>query len=426
MASRSMKSSNAAAPDRRVRLRGNRATQGVERTITRIETALNAAGITQRPIGVVDMDAFGRNIAALTERAAGTPIRVASKSLRVTNLITRAAQKFQGGILAFTLAEALHLERSGLGNIVVAYPSVDQQALVALASSATARREVCLMVDSIAHASLISETVGPHLPAGAHIRLAIELDVSFAPRNIVHLGALRSPLSNAAQVRDLAMRINRVPHVKVVGLMGYEGQIAGTGNRGRSPVKLATRAVQKISSRELNARRSAAVGALGEVCDLEFVNGGGTGSIEATCADPSVTDVAAGSGLLSPTLFDQYAHFCHEPALYLGFNVVRKASDHSATLLGGGWIASGPAAPDRSPVPVYPPGLRFSPLEGAGEVQTPVLGAAARHLKAGDTVWMRHAKAGEPAEHLPSYVLVRGTQVVDEVPTYRGEGLFFL
>jgi hypothetical protein len=39
---------------------------------------------------------------------------------------------------------------------------------------------------------------------------------------------------------------------------------------------------------------------------------------------------------------------------------------------------------------------------------------------------MRHAKAGELCERFNSLYLVEGDAVVDEVATYRGEGLAFL
>jgi D-serine deaminase-like pyridoxal phosphate-dependent protein len=106
--------------------------------------------------------------------------------------------------------------------------------------------------------------------------------------------------------------------------------------------------------------------------------------------------------------------------------VVRRPNPRIVTALGGGWIASGPPGPDRLPVPTWPPGLRMTAQEGAGEVQTPLLGPPARHLSLGDHVWFRHAKAGELAERVTQFHLVAGDTVVDQVPTYRGEGHAFL
>ena len=82
--------------------------------------------------------------------------------------------------------------------------------------------------------------------------------------------------------------------------------------------------------------------------------------------------------------------------------------------------------PDRLPRPFLPAGLRLTGIEGAGEVQTPVLGVAADRLKIGGRVWMRHAKGGELAERLTAYHLLGpGESEVDVVPTYRGDGQCF-
>ncbi|WP_079023611.1 type III PLP-dependent enzyme domain-containing protein, partial [Streptomyces odonnellii] len=84
------------------------------------------------------------------------------------------------------------------------------------------------------------------------------------------------------------------------------------------------------------------------------------------------------------------------------------------------------AGRDRLPVPYLPEGLRYDGQEGAGEVQTPLLGPAADDLLIGDKVWFRHAKAGELCERFDTLRLVEGDRVVDSVPTYRGEGRTYL
>jgi D-serine deaminase-like pyridoxal phosphate-dependent protein len=181
-----------------------------------------------------------------------------------------------------------------------------------------------------------------------------------------------------------------------------------------------------LSARELAGRRAAAVEAVEAIAALEFVNGGGTGSIEQTASEHVITEIGAGSGLYGPGLFDFYRRFRPQPAAYFVMSVVRRPATRIATVLGGGWIASGPPGADRLPTLSWPQGLRMSPLEGAGEVQTPVLGAAAQGLRLGDHVWFRHAKAGELCERVNVLHLVSGSQIVGQVPTYRGEGHAFL
>jgi D-serine deaminase-like pyridoxal phosphate-dependent protein len=105
---------------------------------------------------------------------------------------------------------------------------------------------------------------------------------------------------------------------------------------------------------------------------------------------------------------------------------VRRPGPNLVTCHGGGYIASGASGPDRLPVPALPPGLELLPMEGAGEVQTPLRVPRGVSLRLGDPVLFRHAKAGELAEHAAEYLLVRGDHLEDRAPTYRGLGHCFL
>jgi D-serine deaminase-like pyridoxal phosphate-dependent protein len=209
--------------------------------------------------------------------------------------------------------------------------------------------------------------------------------------------------------------------------MGYEGQIAGLPDappghpvRGRL-----IRGIQARSVAELTRRRVEAIRMIQAVTSLEFVNGGGTGSLESTSRDPSVTELAGGSGLVGPALFDGYTRFTPAPALLFALPVVRRPGPGIATLFSGGYVASGTGTRDRLPAPYLPPGLRLTGVEGAGEVQTPVRGAAADGLRPGDRVWLRHAKAGELAERFTEYHVITGEGQGTAVPTYRGESRCF-
>ena len=103
----------------------------------------------------------------------------------------------------------------------------------------------------------------------------------------------------------------------------------------------------------------------------------------------------------------------------------RRPAKDVVTCFAGGYIASGPAGASRVPSVIYPEGLQMIGTEGAGEVQTPLRGKAARDLSIGDRVWFRHAKAGELAERFDEYLVISGGEVLDAVPTYRGEGKNF-
>lgn len=382
------------------------------------------------PFAVVDLDAFDANAADLVVRAGGRPIRVASKSLRCRSLQDRALAlpAFQG-LLAFTLPEALWLVEHGANDVVVGYPTTDRAALRELATLTRERPDVrlALMVDDVAQLDLIDAATGPRDP-GAPLQVCLELDAGWRPREGLGVGPKRSPVHSVDDAVALARAVVASDGFRLVGLMAYEGQIAGVGNAppGQRARALVLRGMQALSARELARRRADVVRAVSAVAPLEFVNGGGTGSLERTARESAVTELAAGSGLYGPWLFDSYRHFRPRPAALFALPVVRRPSARVATVLGGGYLASGTADASRLPQPYLPAGLTLDALEGAGEVQTPLHGDAAASLEIGDRVWFRHAKAGELCERFDRLHLVRGEEIVGVVPTYRGEGRSFL
>ncbi|WP_309648118.1 amino acid deaminase/aldolase [Nocardioides sp.] len=377
------------------------------------------------PLMVVDLDAFDANANDLVRRAAGTPIRVASKSVRVPSLLRRVLDRdgFQG-VLAYTLAEALWLEEQEVtDDLLVAYPTVDRAALQRLVESPRAASRITVMIDDVAHLDVVDSVRSSH---AVQVRVAIDVDAGLRMGR-QHVGPKRSPLYDATSVTRLARTVMDRPGFRLVGAMTYEGQVAGVPDdvptaRARS---MAVRRLKSMSLTQLAVRRREIADALRQVVDLELWNAGGSGSVEATAADPVVTEVAAGSGLLVPTLFDHYQSFEPRPAAFFGVPVVRRPSPDIATVHGGGFVASGAAGADRLPTPWAPAGLHLTGLEGAGEVQTPLTGNAAGLLAIGDLVWFRHAKSGELFEHTTTVQLLSGEAFVDEVRSYRGHGLAF-
>ena len=380
------------------------------------------------PLAIVDLAAFDANADDLVRRAGGKPVRVASKSVRCRALLERALER-EGfaGVMAFTLAEAVWLARSGVDDVLLAYPSVDRAGFAELTADPKLAGAISVMADDMAQLDLIDAA---RTGGREEVRVCLELDTSLRLLGgRIRFGARRSPLHDPAQLAEMARAVQRRPGFRVVGLMAYEGHVAGVGDAvpGAALRSRAVRLMQAAARRELAARRAEAVRAVRAVAPgLEFVNGGGTGSVQHTAAEPAVTEVAAGSGLFVPRLFDHYTSFRGRPAALFAQPVVRRPGVGVVTVLGGGYPASGVAGTDRSPVPCLPEGLRYDPQEGAGEVQTPLLGSAADDLLIGDKVWFRHAKAGELCERFAELHLIDGDQVVAVVPTYRGEGRTFL
>lgn len=379
------------------------------------------------PFAFVDLDLFEENVASIARRARGKPVRVASKSLRCTRLLQRILERgapFRG-VLAFTAAEALHLSDRGLEDIVVAYPTWEPRHIEGVAAAASVGTRITLMVDSEAHVDHIDAIARR---AGSVIPVCIDVDLSQDMPGF-RFGAWRSPIRSREDALAVGAAVAKAAHVTLDGIMGYEAQIAGLPDRapGSKMKTPAIRALKRRAAKAVVERRMEVVEALrGAGHELRFVNGGGTGSIEVTASDPSVTEIAAGSGFYSPTLFDHYDSFRHHPAAGFAIPIVRRPAPGVFTCLGGGYTASGPPGPDKVPVPYLPEGATLIATEGAGEVQTPIRYSGPEALDLGEPVFMRHAKAGELCERFADFAVASEGRVVDRVPTYRGEGRCFL
>lgn len=380
----------------------------------------------QLPAAFIDLDHLLINLHRLGLRAGQLPVRLVTKSVRCVEVIrtVMAAAPFMRGLLCYSAAEAAWLASQGFDDIVVAYPTVDVRDIRSVAHQLRLGRSITLMVDNLAQVIAINEVA---LVEDVVIPLSIDLDMSSDFPGL-YFGVHRSPINDVATALKLADQIATRQGVVLEGLMGYEGQIAGLMDNvpGQAMKNAVICYLKRKSIREITKRRRQVVKALRDAGHtLRFVNGGGTGSFESTRDDPSVTELAAGSGLYAPALFDHYRGFELLPAAGFALTVTRLQDPGVMVCSGGGYIASGPAGKDRLPQPWLPTGCRLINNEAAGEVQTPLRHALTRALHIGDPVLFRHAKAGELCERFNELLLIRNGQVLNSVPTYRGEGKSF-
>lgn len=387
------------------------------------------------PAALVDLDAFDRNVDIHLEliRGRGTPLRPASKSIRVVALLRRVLDRggdqFRG-VLCFTVREAAFLATRGFDDLLVAYPEYQEQDLQLAARLTGDGHRIALTTDSIEGVERIG---GAGQRAGVKLNVVLCVDMSlklFGGR--VHLGVRRSPIHSPEDVLRVAQTAGRTAGTTLVGLLGYEAQIAGLQDANpfdrwmNGPKSF----VKQRSIREVRERRAAIVEHLRRNgIALTLVNGGGVGSLDSTTPDTGVTEITAGSGFYKPHLFDYYRapHMARlEPAAFFALEVTRRPTMRMVTCLGGGYVASGPPGWDKIPRPWLPEGLSLSPDEACGEVQTPLKMPADLQLSLGDPVIFRHAKGGELMERFREVLLLQQGRVVDRVPTYRGEGQCFL
>ncbi len=408
----------------------HRASPAIESASARYQRYCRAIGQRSLPAGLVDLDALERNLDAVLEvaRAHNKRLRIATKSIRCRRLIAHVCERAGdalSGLMAFSAREAAWLAEAGFSDLLLGYPWLHAEELAAVAA-ANAHAKVVLMADDPAHVLAAAEAARK---VGTSIPLCIDIDASWRPLGgSVHLGVRRSPLRSPEQAVQLAQLIEVTPGVCFAGVMAYEAQIAGMADaspygRWQNPIKRAIRLASRKHVAKLREAVLAALAAAG--LKAELVNGGGSGSLPWTASEEAVTEVTVGSALLAGHLFDYYREIAPVPVACYAVPVSRVAAPRIVTCQGGGFVASGESGLDRLPRPYLPEGLQLLPREGAGEVQTPLRLPEGARLELGDLVFLRHAKSGELAEQLNGYLLVRGDQVVEEAPTYRGEGMRF-
>lgn len=371
-----------------------------------------------RPLAFVDKEAFLENAQRVLAYAGRLPVRLATKSLRCVRLLQLLrdySSRFQG-FLCVSAREALHLAEEGLDDFLIGYPfyqRADQEAFLELIRRG---KKAVALIDSFEHAEALNYTFQG---TGLGAPVCLEVDVS-SDWGWLYFGVRRSPLRTIEAVLGLAHAFRRLERVRLVGLMAYEAQIAGVGDRGIGWKGPLVRALKRRSWKEVLARRAAIVEALRQAgFSLELVNGGGTGSLPDTVQDPSVTEVAAGSAFFAPALFDHYEKVTFIPAAGFSLEIVRRPTQDIFTCHGGGYIASGAVGPEKLPRPWLPPSARFLRHEGAGEVQTPVhIPDPPSFLRIGEPLYFRHAKAGELAQRFPVLWLISGERAEAALLTY--------
>jgi D-serine deaminase-like pyridoxal phosphate-dependent protein len=402
------------------------------------ERLVRAVGDEPLPAAIVDATALERNAERLfaPARAAQKRMRLASKSLRCPAIVRRVAElggEVVNGLMTYNAAETAFYAGEGAGlagpvarDLLLAYPTVRARDCQLLAQANRTAR-AATVVDDVAQLAPLAAAARAF---GVTIPIVVDVDMSWRPLSgALHLGVRRSPLREPDAIVAVARAIVDCAGLEFAGIMGYEAQLAGVTDAGpfaawQNPLKRALKAGSR--SDVVKLRHEAIRALLREGLVPKIVNGGGTGSVDWSVSDDSLTEVTVGSGFLAGHLFSYYAGLELSPVLAFALQVTRRPTRGVVTCHGGGFIASGPPAPDRLPLPWLPAGCKLLPLEGAGEVQTPVQLPEGLSIPLGDPIFFRPAKSGELAEHFDEYLLVRGERIEERARTYRGLGRAFI
>ncbi|MDP5277023.1 amino acid deaminase/aldolase [Chengkuizengella axinellae] len=380
-----------------------------------------------KPFAYLDLDLLDDNISQILSHSLNKQVRIASKSIRSVPVLKRIMEKserFQG-VMCFTASEAIFLSENGFDDLLIGYPISNKDYISSIAHEIKKGKQITLMVDCFKHIKIIEDAVRDE---NIIIPVCIDVDMSLVYPNF-RFGVYRSPLRSIHEIHQLIYTIQQSKQLKLDGLMGYEAQIAGVGDqvKGKLLKNSVVQMLKKQSIQQIKELRSEIIESIKEYdLSFRFVNGGGTGSLASTCKEEVITEVTVGSGFFSPLLFDAYKDFQYKPAAGFALDIVRKPAENIYTCSGGGYVASGATGKDKLPAPYLPENANLHSLEGAGEVQTPILYKGNENLDIGDPVFFRHSKSGELCERFNSLYCISNGEVVDEYATYRGEGKCFL
>lgn len=389
------------------------------------------------PAAWLDLDALDANIALVNQHTKNKKLRIASKSIRSIDVLQYIAKQSPNfvGVMSYDALESQFLIKNGFNDVLCAYPQMNPQAILACEQTVLEHQKqihdqdnkikMTWMVDSSEQWQLL-EDIGQSLNTTLRVCIDVNLSTQFPA---LYFGTKRSPITSAKKLKRLLKKHRSAVNTQVVGVMGYEAQIAGLAEAAKGKEALAP------IIRLLKARSKSHVAKLRQDCVkvlqatkqmVEIVNGGGSGSMQWTCSQPEITEIAVGSAYYMPGYFsDMDSMQSFTPAAGFVLPVTRKPYKNTITCQSGGFIASGAMGKDKQPVIIYPQGLEYLADEGFGEVQTPIKIKRSQPLNIGQNIWLRHAKAGELCEHFNELLVFKDGKQVDTFKTYRGQGKCF-
>ncbi|MEG0440267.1 MAG: alanine racemase [Solibacillus sp.] len=380
----------------------------------------------ERPFAWLDLDALEQNIAFVNEACGQKKIRIATKSIRsapMLNYISKRIHHF-AGFMTFTASETLFLLEQDLDEFLIGYPVYEKQSITRLAEWVKSGKSITFMVDAMEQAALLNTIAQSE---GILFEICIDVNVS-TDFQVLYFGSKRSPIANFQALKELTDQLQAYESLIVSGVMGYDAQIAGVADQSSQLLGLQTtliRTLKKQAKKKVTAFRQFAVAHVKSLYDVKFVNAGGSGSMQFTAQQQEVTEITVGSAFFAPALFDRYDSLTLAPAAGFALRVTRQFAPNIVVCHGGGYIASGAVGKDRLPTFMEADCFEFLPLEGAGEVQTPVV-VKKGTVSIGDTLYLRHAKAGELCERFQVLHAVKDGRYFGQIQTYRGDGQCFL
>lgn len=322
------------------------------------------------PALVVDLDALESNISAMAGflSARGKGWRPHAKGHKSPEIARRQLQAGAVGVTVAKPSEAEVFVEAGVRDVLIAHcvvggPKVERVARMCRQADLLAACDHYVQAEQLSHACRA---------AGVVCRVLIEINV----------GMHRTGVRPGPDARELARGIERLPGLRLAGLMGYEGHLLNVADpeEKRNSINSAMAMLAEVQEQ----LRS-------DGLPCEIVSAGGTGSYQISAAAPAVTELQAGGGIFADPF---YTEACQTvglaPSLSLVATVVSRPKLERA-VLDCGYKSLSPL--------LHPPHV-IGRVEGlplpdaeitrfSAEHLTLTLGPGARDVKIGDKLLIR-------------------------------------
>ena len=225
------------------------------------------------PALLLDLDLAERNIDWLAERFRDRDcqLRPHAKTHKLPYLAHYQVKAGAIGITCAKLEDAIGFIHSGIENVLIAHQIVDPNKIrMAVGLSNLAHLTLC--VDSQENAETISRIAEQH---GVRQPVLVEVDI----------GLERSGVSPGRQTLDFVHQAEKLPGIRIDGLMGYEGAMFNMSDDEKE-VECRCRLERLVGTRALLEENS---------IEVRVVSSGGSNTLDLTGLMPNVTDVQPGS-----------------------------------------------------------------------------------------------------------------------------------
>ena len=242
------------------------------------------------PALLVDLDLFEKNIKLMADYLAHrkAKLRPHFKAHRCPEIARRQMRAGAIGITCAKLAEAEHLADLGFNHLLVANEIAGREKLERLARLCKKGLDVIAGVDSFELAREMDR-----IGTGYKTRLNVLLDMD--------IGMNRCGLPPGPELRRLAHFCAGAKGLRLRGIMGYEGHLAGKPNNAEK-VRLVHETLSQLTGFANDLRA--------EGIPIEIISAGGTGTYQIADAYPGITEIQAGSYcLMEPSYLSTGAKF---------------------------------------------------------------------------------------------------------------------